>query len=341
MKKEEQAALITNETNKRLATMFANIVDEKITQVENASSSTYKESLHTAISSASKDAITKFEEEQKRKGRSFDVAAVKDFKDQIDGKVEGMLKDVKDFSGKKSQADQSQITTLRKKLDNYRADNEIAPSAKSTTVEPKKLSSLDTWNLLVDEVSKTSKLKLNRVEEWTNKNIPKNEKIDNDLGQTMRSNFESTLSADIKNKLNDKEFTKDLDPKTAEAFRQNINTYVNKMLVNTPDFSGDEKDFEKKFQNIRDEADKFKKGATIDPKAIETSWAKAENVFKSVGIKPLADFCHDRHLEAISKKIGKELDSNIATHPLKSLADSNLRFNKPLASKQKGTDHGM
>jgi|GEM_PF-4496724 len=168
--------------------------------------------------------------------------------------------------------------------------------------EKKNLSSLETWNLLASTVAETSKLKLNKVEEWSNKNIPKNGKIDGEVGQAMRSNFEATLSEEIKSKLNDKEFTKNLDPKTAEAFRQNINIYVSKMLVNIPDFSGEKKDFTKKFQNIRDEADKFKKGATIDPKAIETNWAKAENVFKSVGIKPLADFCHDRHLETISKK---------------------------------------
>lgn len=302
MKKEDKATLILNETHERLATIFANIVDEKITQVEKASGATYKDSLHTAISSASKDAISKFEREQKGK---YDPAAVEKFKGWIDGNVEGMLKDIKDFSGNKSQEDMSQIATLRERLDNYKAYNGI---------ESKKLSSLETWNSLVDKIDKVTKENLDRVGEKLKEVNPNNAEIGPDSGKLLKDHLHKSLEAGLENIVANQKLTKNLDPEAVKAFQQNINSYVAHVLEKTSNFSGTSEAVKGEMDNLKKEVDSFKKKVTVDPNNYESNWKKVAEFCESKKMDGLAKFCHAKHAQVAAKELSKELKVDLEKH---------------------------
>ena len=199
--------------------------------------------------------------------------------------------------------------------------------------EKKKLSSLETWNLLTE---KAAKVALNEVnfKENSFKDSAKAGAMTSEMGNFKKLSLKDDIEKSFDKELISQNKKYDLDPKTVNAFNKNKEKYFEQMLAKT-EISGGQENVGKAIENIRKDIKSFKDEVTVDPKNIKSNWKKVADFCESRKMDGLAKFCHEKHAQTVAKDISKELNENLKDHKKSSPESGHY---KPLAAKQKGRE---
>ena len=300
-------------------------------------------------------ATVRIEKAHKDTGPVLDSEALADFKanqGEYASKMAGFASN-KDFSDGKKIAEQ--IESLKKEVNDFKdtlksslnakeevvekeASNKISP-ADDLVKKPRgkaELSSIETWNLLVEKAAEVAHKDISRLSEssatMTLEMLAfQNEKYSREM--------QKTFEAELKSFSNEHK----LDPKTVNDYKEKSEASLKEMLKN-PKTVNDYKEKSEaslkemskiKAGSIKDKIDDFKTKTTIDPNDVKSGWKKVADFCKSAKMDRLAEFCNEKHIEAAAKKISKELDANLSKDHSKVKSDSNKKYYKP-----RGEDHG-
>ena len=308
MSKDGKTELTKEQTDKMLVSVIANVADAKINDLEKAvgkeaAPSIHKDDLRIAISSASTQAVMELEKKQKKNGQPLDAKAAEEFRDKIKDHVDELLSDTPDLSGSKAQIAEK-IKDLRQNVNRFREDKGVDLAEKPKT-EELKLSSEHTWNAIVTEFDKRATEKVSALGTLTNNNL-----------SNTKEGLEKQLEKAFKEILEDEKFTKNLDPKTAEIFKNNSKELVDHIVTKTQNSQAT--DIGGLINNIKSEVSKFQ----VTPKDKLLDWQKVADVCKTVKLDKLADFCHEKHTESMAKEVSAKLKKDLAARISKPSPDS-------------------
>jgi len=315
MSKSGKSELNSEETRKMLISAIAEVAEAKVSALEKAINKKappiiHKDDLRIAIRSGSMQAAVELEKKQKKNGQPLDAKAAENFRKEIDNHVDGLLSDTPDLSGSKVQM-VAKINDLRTNINRFREANGVDLIEKPKVQEPK-LSSEKTWNAIVNEFAKRADEKVNAVGTLENDNI-----------SNTKGRLEKQLGNTFKEILEDEKFTKNLDPKTAEIFKNNSKELVDHIVTKTKDSQAT--NINGLIGDIKTEVNKFQ----VTPKDKILDWQKVADVCKSVKLDKLAEFCHEKHLEGLTKEVKANLSVKLANHPKGTTHDADHKLFTP------------
>lgn len=181
--------------------------------------------------------------------------------------------------------------------------------------EKVKISSEQTWNMLAllvieraNAVVTAKELKLYDEKDRINDKILKGDPaaIKNILKTKLVNAFNEAIDEHLKDPKFDKE--------TAEYFKKNTSELANHILRKTKAFEGEDVNIGDAMETLRKEVSALKGNIEVNPKARSSNWQRVSDFCKSAKLDKLAEFCHDKHVESLTKEVSKELKVNLDKH---------------------------